>query len=360
MISALFKGSFINMALILGIETSCDETAAAVFCTKTGKMLSNCLFSQISIHQRFGGVMPEIASRSHVEKIDLIVAQALEQAKVTLQDLDLIAVTNNPGLVGSLLIGVCFAKGLAWACDKKIVGINHNHGHILSALLDKDGKLIPDFPFPHLCISLSGGHTSIFLVKSKNDYELVGQTIDDAAGEAMDKISKLLGLGYPGGPIIEKLAQEVGFQDFFSYPRGKDRKSLNFSFSGLKTAILYHLVKLGIYDLKTGLNQAAATLEIKQKVASSLLVCVKDIILGKIDLALKLFPQIKAVSMVGGVACNKFLTNELGLFCQSKGVKFYSPSRQFCTDNGAMIALAGAQKLAEEKFDDFRLDVLGR
>lgn len=348
------------MALILGIETSCDETAAAIFCTERQKILSSRLFSQIDLHQVFGGVMPEIASRSHVEKIDLIVKNALDEAGIGLDDLDLIAVTNNPGLVGSLLIGICFAKGLAWARNKKIVGINHNQGHILSALLDDNGAVIEDFPFPHLSISLSGGHTSIFLVKDKNNYELVGQTIDDAAGEAMDKISKLLDLGYPGGPAIEKLAESVGFKDFFAYPRGKDRETLNFTFSGLKTAVLYHLVKLGVYDLKTGLCHEKATQEIKQQVASSLLVCIKDIILHKAGLALKKFPEIKAISMVGGVACNKFLTRELGIFCKTKQIKFFSPPRRFCTDNGAMIALAGAQKLESGQFDDLRLDVLNR
>lgn len=346
------------MALILGIETSCDETAAAVFCTDQQKILSNYLFSQVDLHKEFGGVMPEVSSRSHVEKIDLIITTALQRAGVDLAAIDLIAVTNNPGLIGSLLVGVCFAKGLAWAANKKIVGINHNHGHILSAMLDKDGKVMDDFPFPHLSISMSGGHTSIFLVKSKDEYELVGNTLDDAAGEALDKVSKIMGLGYPGGPVIEKLATAEGFVDHFKYPRGKDKTTLDFSFSGLKTAILYHLVKLGVYDLESGLNQEQATPEIKQKVASSLLVCLKDIILAKVGLALEKFPEIKAVAMVGGVACNRYLTAELGKMCQSKGRQFFSPPRQFCTDNAAMIALVGAEKLKSGQLSTLELDVL--
>lgn len=304
--------------------------------------------------------MPEVSSRSHVEKIDLIIKTALSKAGVSLESIDLVAVTNNPGLIGSLLVGVCFAKGLAWSMDKKIVAINHNHGHILSAMLDEQGKIMDDFPFPHLSISMSGGHTSIFLVKSKDEYELVGNTLDDAAGEALDKVSKLMGLGYPGGPVIEKLATAEGFIDHYKYPRGKDKTTFDFSFSGLKTAVLYHLVKLGAYDLKTGINEQVMTPELKQKVASSLLVCLKDIILTKTSLALEKFPEIKAVAMVGGVACNRFLTAELGKMCQSKGRQFFSPPRQFCTDNAAMIALVGAEKLKSGELSDLDLDVLRR
>lgn len=345
------------MALILGIETSCDETAAAVFCTNTEQILSSYLFSQIDLHQEFGGVLPEVASRSHVEKIDMIVKIALDDAKITLDAIDLIAVTSHPGLVGSLLVGLCFAKGAAFAKHKKIVGINHNHGHILSAMLEQNGQMIKDFPFPHLSISLSGGHTSIFNVSDKNNYVLIGQTIDDAAGEAMDKISKLMGLGYPGGPIIEKLAEQENFTDFYKYPRGKDKTSLNFSFSGLKTAVLYHLVELGAFDLQKNTVTEKMTSEIKSRVASSLLVCIKDIVLTKADLAMNKFPEIKAVTMVGGVACNKFITCELKKFCTAKNKAFFSPPKKFCTDNAAMIALVGAEKWVRKEFDDLFLDI---
>ena len=347
------------MALILGIESSCDETAAAVFCTVRRQILASHVFSQIALHQAFGGVLPEVASRSHVEKIDLIVQAALDDAKIMAEQLDLIAVTNHPGLIGSLLVGVCFAKGLAYALDKPIVGINHNHGHILSSLLDDQGAVREQLPFPHLCISLSGGHSSIFLVQAANDYQLLGSTLDDAAGEAFDKISKLMGLGYPGGPIIEKLAGQVGFKDFFNYPRtsAKNKQALNFSFSGLKTAVLYHLVGLGAVELATQRPTALLNLEMQQQVASSLLVCVTDIVLQKLKLALAQ-QQIKAVTLVGGVACNQFIAGKVAQFCQQKGLEFFTPARQFCTDNGAMIALAGAARLAAGNLDDLYLDVV--
>src|SRR5436190_11210845 len=229
--------------LTLGIETSCDETAAAVYHSTDG-LLSNALFSQIELHKNFGGVVPELASRSQLEKIAPIVEEALARADLTLDDIDTIAVTNMPGLPGSLLVGVCFAKALAYAKNKKLIGVNHLEGHIFSACIENV------IPFDHLCLTASGGHTSLYLVKNYGDYQLLGETQDDAAGEAFDKIAKLMNLSYPGGPIIEKLAQNVNFTDFYHYPRGKPH-TLQFSFSGLKTAILYDLIKKNAYDLKT-------------------------------------------------------------------------------------------------------------
>jgi N6-L-threonylcarbamoyladenine synthase len=334
---------------ILGIETSCDETAAAVYHGERG-ILSNVLFSQIDLHKNFGGVVPELASRSHLEKINGIVAESLYRANCTLADIDVIAVTNKPGLPGSLFIGVCFAKTIAWATNKKLIGVNHLEGHAFSASIEHN------IPFPHLCLTASGGHTSLYLIHDYGKYEVLGQTVDDAAGEAFDKIAKLLNLPYPGGPVIEKLAASIDFQDSFDYPRGQT-KSLDFSFSGLKTAVLYSLVKLGTYNLKTKtlLNHEE---ELKKQVASSLLVCVADIFEKKLKLAFEQYPHVKAVSFVGGVACNNYISDRLKQFCERRSRQFFKPSRQYCTDNAAMIAFVGNYKARRGEFDEQELDIL--
>lgn len=313
-------------------------------------MLSNKLFSQIEMHKQFGGVVPEIASRSHLEKIELIINQALTTAHATLDDIDAIAVTHKPGLPGSLLIGVCFAKALAWVKQKKIIGINHLEGHIFSANIENN------IPFPFLCLTASGGHTALYLVHDFGVYDLIGHTLDDAAGEAFDKIAKLVNLPYPGGPVIEKLAREVHFQDFFSYPRAS-KKTLDFSFSGLKTAVLYDLVKRGAYDMQSKmLLDTSETL--KQQVASSLLVCIADIFKEKLSLAYAHYPEIKAISFVGGVACNAYIRNHLKTWSTEQGLSFFTPSPQYCTDNGAMIAFVGGYKARKGEFSDLTLDIL--
>lgn len=349
------------MALILGIETSCDETGAAVFDTAAQKILSSTLFSQIQYHEKYGGVVPEIASRSQLERIDIIVAEALEQAGVTVNDIDTIAVTNTPGLAGSLLVGICFAKGLAWAANKKIIGINHLEGHVFSTFLKADNTVEQSIPFPHLTITASGGHTALYLVKGFGDYLQLCNTLDDAAGEAFDKISHLLNLGYPGGPIIEKLAREANFVDFFDYPRTKNKNSeLMFSFSGLKTAILYNLVKQGAYNLQTGPIKEKITPELQRQVSSSLLVCVADIFEKNIKIALQQYPGLQAVTFGGGVACNKYITQRLTTFCQRRKLSFFSPPPKFCTDNGGMIAFVGGYKHTQGLFSDLHLDVHNR
>jgi len=334
---------------ILAIESSCDETAAAVY-NKDEGMLSNELFSQVALHKAFGGVIPEVASRSHLEKIGPIVQQALQKSGKTLDDIDVFAVTSKPGLPGSLLIGLSYAKALAYAKNKPIIGINHLEGHAFSSMIEHD------VPFPHLCITASGGHSSLYLVKGLGDYEVIGHTIDDAAGEAFDKIAKLIGLGYPGGPIIEKYAQKAGFEDYFAYPRGK-REMINFSFSGLKTAVLYDLVKRGAYDLQTKTFLAPDNETLKQEIASSLLVCIGDIFKNKLRLALKAHPEVKAITFVGGVACNKYLKRELQAFCDRRGLAFFAPSPQYCTDNAAMIAFVAGYKAERKEFDDLTLDI---
>lgn len=334
--------------ITLGIETSCDETAAAVYCSQDG-ILSNYLFSQIDLHKIYGGVVPEIASRSHMEKIEPIIKTTLEMAQVDIENIDIIAVTHKPGLSGSLLIGMCFAKSLAWVLNKKLIGVDHIEGHIFSACIENT------IPFPFLCITASGGHTAMYLVTDFGQYEMIGHTLDDAAGEAFDKVAKLINLEYPGGPLIESLASQVGFKDFFKYPRSTPH-SLNFSFSGVKTAVLYNLVEQKSYDLqtKTLINNS---LELKQKVASSLLVCISDIFEQKILLALKNYPEIKALSFVGGVACNNYIKQKLQFFCSTKKIQFFSPSKQYCTDNGAMIAFVGNYKAQRNLYSDFYLDI---
>jgi N6-L-threonylcarbamoyladenine synthase len=335
--------------ITLGIETSCDETAAAVYHSTQG-LLSSTLYSQIELHKKFGGVVPELASRSQLEKINPIVAQALEKANITLHDVDVIAVTNKPGLPGSLLVGICFAKALAYTTHKKLTGINHLEGHAFSAFLEHD------IPFPHLCLTASGGHTSLYLIKNFGDYEVLGETQDDAAGEAFDKIAKLMNLPYPGGPVIEKLAREVNFQDFFHYPRSK-QKTLDFSFSGLKTAVLYDLVKQNAYDLATKTFLRSDDEQFKKEVASSLLVCMADIFEQKLALALQAHPDVKAITFVGGVACNNYIVERLKTFAQQSNIPFFHPSRAFCTDNAAMIAFVGNYKTQQGLFADFTLDM---
>lgn len=334
---------------ILGIETSCDETAAAVYQESAG-VLSSELFSQIDLHKQFGGVVPEIASRSHLEKISLIVQKSLEVAGITFQDVDVVAVTNKPGLPGSLLIGLCFAKAIAWAKHKKIIGINHLEAHIFSPFLEHK------VPFPYLCITASGGHTSLYLVKDFGVYECVGQTVDDAAGEAFDKIAKLIDLPYPGGPAIEKQAAEINYQDFFKYPRS-NRKSLNFSFSGLKTAVLYDLVKKNAYDMKTKTFLKKNDVLLKKQVASSLLVCISDIFVQKLEYTLKHYPHMQSIAFVGGVACNAFIKKNIQTFCTKHGLSFFTPSPRYCTDNAAMVAFVGYYKAHKQTFSDFYLDI---
>ncbi|MBU4270171.1 tRNA (adenosine(37)-N6)-threonylcarbamoyltransferase complex transferase subunit TsaD [Candidatus Dependentiae bacterium] len=345
------------MSIILGIESSCDETAAAVYDSDRKQLLSNIVFSQIKLHEIYGGVVPEIASRSHLEKIDIIVQAALDTANINLNNIDYIAVTNKPGLVGSLLVGLCFAKSLAFAKNKKIIGINHLQAHIFSSFLKVDNS-IEDVPFPHICLSASGGSTVIYYVKDFGEYEVIGQTIDDAAGEAFDKVAKIIGFGYPGGAKIEQAAKGVDFQDFYKYPRTKNfTKSLDFTFSGLKTAVMYDLVKKNAYDLQNGPIFENITSELQNQVSSSLLVCMADIFQAKIELALKLYPNAKAVTFVGGVACNNYICDRLNSVVNNLDKKFISPVCKFCADNAAMVAFLGAQKAEQNQFSDLDLDV---
>jgi len=335
--------------LILGIESSCDETGAAIYDQSQG-LLSNELYSQVDLHAWHGGVIPELASRLHMEKISIIVQSALDKASVALDDIDVVAVTSKPGLPGALMIGVSFAKALAFAKNKKLIGVNHLEGHIFSACIENN------ISFPFLCLTVSGGHSSLYFVTGFGEYQLIGHTIDDAAGEAFDKIAKLMNLPYPGGPVIENLAQQVNFEDFFHYTRGS-MAGLNFSFSGLKTSILYDMVKRGAYDLELKKFLKDDDIIFQQQVASSLLVCMGDIFEKKLALALKEYPEIKAISFVGGVACNKYLRRKLQSFCEQKRIQLFYPSGKLCTDNAGMIAFVGAYKAEQNKFDELDLSI---
>ncbi len=323
--------------LILAIESSCDETAAAVYSTEK-KLLSNIIYSQNTeeLHTKFGGVVPELASRSHIEKIDDVVQQALDKASVTLSDVTTVAVTTVPGLPGSLLIGTCFAKALAGTLHKKIMGINHLEGHMFSACVENN------IPFPFICITASGGHTSTYYIEDYGQYTLIGTTHDDAAGEAFDKIAKLLGLGYPGGPTIEKRAAKENFVDYFSYPRG-NQQTIDFSFSGLKTAVLYDMVKRNAYDLATKTLLDTSD-DFKNKVCSSLQVAIADIFKQKVIKSFERYPDAKALAFVGGVACNKFIRSHLKAWCESNTLAFFTPTPALCTDNAAMIAFVAHYK----------------
>lgn len=335
---------------ILGIETSCDETSTAVYSSQDG-LLSNEIYSQIAQHAKHGGVVPEVASREHMEKIITVTQQALKNANKSFDDIDAVAVTSKPGLPGSLMVGVSFAKSIAWSANKKLIGINHLEGHVYSACIERNVE------FPFLSLTVSGGHTALYLVHDYGNYEVIGHTLDDAAGEAFDKIAKLMNMPYPGGPVIEKFAKEQNFQDFFNYPRGS-LQNLNFSFSGLKTAVLYDMVKRGAYDLQSKKFLKYDDQLFKQQVSSSLLVCIGDIFKQKLKTAIKQYPNIKAICFVGGVACNKYLRKELDTFCQRRNIVLHYPSPKLCTDNAGMIAFVGHYKAQQEKFSDQTLGIL--
>lgn len=336
--------------LILGIETSCDETGFALYRTGQG-VIAQVLFSQIDLHKKYGGVIPELASRTQLEKVTVLFDELFTKTTHTFNDVDVVAVTNKPGLPGSLLVGLSFGKTIAWTTNKKIIGINHLEGHIFSSFLQHQ------VPFPHLCLTASGGHTSLYLVTDFGMYTLLGTTKDDAAGEAFDKIAKLMDMPYPGGPVIEQYARQAGFEDFFNYPRSMAH-SLDFSFSGLKTAVLYHLIKENAYHKEQKKFLKSDDELFKQQISSSLLVCIGDIFVQKTMLALSKHPEIKAITFVGGCAANKYLKQRFDEICNRQGIPFFAPSPLYCTDNGAMIAFVGSYKAKQGLYDTFDLDIM--
>jgi N6-L-threonylcarbamoyladenine synthase len=335
---------------ILGVETSCDETAVAVI--EDGRYIhSNVVASQAEIHATFGGIVPEVASRQHLVTFIPVVRQALEDAQVELGDLDGIAVTYGPGLAGSLLIGVNAAKGLAMASELPIIGINHLEGHIYASWLDGEGPA-EDPGFPLMCLIASGGHTDLILMEGHGRYKLVGRTRDDAAGEAFDKAARVLGLGFPGGPAIQEAsATSTGGEPKFPRPRVKD--SLDFSFSGLKTAILRRAEERGWYPPKEG-----SELDPEQvaRMASAFQDAMVDSMVTRTVEAAKIF-RVKGVLIGGGVAANSLLRVELA---RASPVPVVMPRPALCTDNGAMIGAAGWFHLRGELSYQWDLDVLPR
>lgn len=324
--------------IILGIESSCDDTSAAVL--KNGVLLSNVTASQ-AIHKAYGGVVPELASRAHQQNIVPVVDQALKQAGVKASELSAIAVTLGPGLMGSLLVGVSFAKGMAVSLGIPLIEANHLQGHILALFLkDKDNLDAPVPPFPYLCLLVSGGNSQIVKINAYNDMEILGQTIDDAAGEAIDKCSKVMGLGYPGGPIIDKLAR-CGNPKAFTFNKPVI-DGLNYSFSGLKTSFLYFLRD----QLK---NDPDFIEHHKEDLAASLEHTVVSILMKKLSLAVKQ-TGIKDVAVAGGVSANTGLRNAFKEKAEKNGWNIYIPKFSYTTDNAAMIAITGYYKYKDKDF----------
>lgn len=311
--------------LTLGIETSCDETAAAVL--HDDKVLSSIVSSQIDIHKKYGGVVPELASREHLKNLMPIIREALDSASVTLKDISLIAVTYTPGLIGALLVGVSAAKAIAYAQGIPFIGVHHGEGHILAAHIE-----YPEIGYPYIALLVSGGHTALYHVKGLGEYHLLGQTRDDAAGEAYDKVAKLLGLEYPGGPVIDNLAQ-LGKPETVKFPRGH-LGGYDFSFSGLKTAVRNHIAlfmsKDGGIDPRLNLRDVAASFQ----------AAVVDTLLEKTMFAAT-ETGVDKIVVAGGVAANSSLRKRMSEEAQSRGITLYLPGMFFCIDNAAMIALAG-------------------
>lgn len=327
--------------LILAIESSCDETAASV--VENGRtVLSNIISSQIEIHKEFGGVVPEVASRKHIENINDVVEEALTKANVTPEQIDTIAVTYGPGLVGALLVGVNFAKGLSYAWNKPLIGVNHIEGHI-SANFIEDKKLEP----PFVCLVASGGHTHLVYIKNYGEYEILGKTRDDAAGEAFDKIARAIGLGYPGGPLIDKAAKQ-GNKDAIKFPRVViDDDTLDFSFSGLKSAVLNYIHN----------NEQKNEKIIVEDVAASFQQAVVEVLVMKTIKAARL-KNCNTIALAGGVASNSSLRNMLEDECIKNNYKFTKPSPILCTDNAAMIGCVGFYKYINKQFADSSLNAI--
>jgi N6-L-threonylcarbamoyladenine synthase len=311
--------------LTLGIETSCDETAAAVLQDAT--VLSSIVASQIDVHKKYGGVVPELASREHLRNLIPIIREALATASKSLDDIDLLAVTYAPGLIGALLVGVSTAKAIAYARGIPFIGVHHGEAHILAAHIE-----YPDIGYPYIALLVSGGHTALYHVRKLGDYRLLGQTRDDAAGEAYDKVAKLLDLDYPGGPVLDRLAQK-GNRHAVTFPRGP-REGFDFSFSGLKTAVRNHVAIFKSRDkgVDPGLNV--------QDVAASFQDAVVETLVGKTMLAVAETGAEKIV-LAGGVAANSGLRSRMQEESDKRNLRLYLPSMFYCIDNAAMVALAG-------------------
>jgi len=324
--------------LILGVETSCDETAASI--VKNGhEVLSNVINSQIAIHQQFGGVVPEVASRKHIENIAPVVNAAFREAGLTYQDIDAVAVTTMPGLVGALLVGLSFAKAFAYGLDVPLIAVNHLHGHIYANFLEHDNIV-----FPAVCLVVSGGHTSLLYMKGISDYELIGSTKDDAAGEAFDKVARFLGLGYPGGPAIERAARQ-GQAGRYHLPRVfLDRNDYEFSFSGLKTAAMNLWRKMEkTEDSNPG------------DMAAEFQAALVEVLVEKTIRAAHAY-EVETIMVAGGVAANQALRQKLGESSKKRHLNLYYPSIGLCTDNAAMIAGMAYHAYVDRRFASLNIN----
>lgn len=329
--------------LTLGIETSCDDTAVAVL-EDDALIRANIISNQDMIHARFGGIVPELASRRHMESITVVTDEALAQAEVSLRDIDLIAVTQGPGLIGSLLVGFSYAKALSYTLNKPFVGVDHMSGHLLSAFLEKDKP-----SFPYVALIVSGGTTALYYAKSYYEFSLLGRTRDDAAGEAFDKVARLLSLGYPGGPVVSERATK-GSSSRLSLPRAwLDEHSLDFSFSGLKTAVLNYCNNckslqhdIQVEDLCAAFEQAVIEVLVEKTILATHATKAENVVIG------------------GGVSANRRLRYYMGQRCIEEGKKLYAPALTHCTDNAAMIAFAGIKQFERGIQGSVNEDVFSR
>lgn len=320
--------------IILGIESSCDETSVAII--QDDKVLSNLISSQ-DVHKKFGGVVPELSSRAHLQLIHPLVKKAIEESNIKLNDIDIIAATAGPGLIGALLVGLTYAKGLAYSLEKPFIPVNHVEGHIFSGFL---GEEKPEFPY--LCLAVSGGNTLLLLVESDTNIIKLGGTIDDAVGEAFDKVSKLIGLGYPGGPKIEEYSKR-GNPESIIFPIAKTKNKFDFSFSGLKTAVLRYIQK----EFPNG----QITISEQYNIAAAFQLAAIRSLTNNIEAALKNY-KVKSISIVGGVAANSMLREEVKGISKKYNIKAVIPKLEYCGDNAAMIAYRGKQLfLAGFKFN---------
>jgi len=320
--------------VVLGIESSCDETSAAVV-VNGRKVLSNVINSQIDIHTEYGGVVPEIASRCHVEVVNQVVKEAIKQANIKLEDIDVVSPTYGPGLVGALLVGVSYAKGLAYALQKPLVGVNHIEGHIAANYLT-----YPELKPPFLCLIISGGHTHLVKIEDYTKFEILGRTKDDAVGEAYDKVARVVGLGYPGGPKIDKLAYEG--KPNIELPKSKI-EGLNFSFSGIKTAVI------NLNHKNPNINKADLCASFEKVTTEMLIDNVKQAVAQT---------GINEIVLAGGVSANSYIRKEFKKFGEENNIKIYYPELKLCTDNAAMIAAAGYYNYVEGKKSELNLNAV--
>ncbi|NQT04752.1 MAG: tRNA (adenosine(37)-N6)-threonylcarbamoyltransferase complex transferase subunit TsaD [Dehalococcoidia bacterium] len=327
--------------LVLGIETSCDETSAAL--VADGKtVLSNIIANQLELHRKYGGVVPEIAARRHTELIGYVINEALDAGGKSLRDVEAVAVTAKQGLVGSLLVGAAAAKTLSYSLQVPLVGVHHIEGHIFANLLSN-----PEIPLPHVCLTVSGGHTMLVYVRDYCQYELLGGTVDDAAGEAFDKIAKFLDLGFPGGPVIDRLATQ-GDRKAFAFPRPLLKaKAFYFSFSGLKTSVI---------NAFKGQLASGETLPLED-IAASFQEAVVDVLLAKTLRAARQY-EVSTIGVTGGVSANRRLREVFADAGNREGIEVYFPALSMCTDNAAMIAAAGHARLMRGQANDLSLDVI--